>query len=87
MGETATAATETTVATPPKEDDEEDDDDDDDEDPLIAVAPTVGPNTQARLASLAGNPDPSIVTRVPPSTEPVEGWEASRTTGGRTSIV
>ena len=84
MGETTTAATETTVTTPPKEEDE---DEEDDEDPLIAVVPTVGPKTQARLASLAGNPDPSIVTRVPPSTEPVEGWEASRTTGGRTSIV
>ena len=37
--------------------------------PVLAV----GPNTQARLASFIGYPDPTTVTRVPPRTVPAEG--------------
>ena len=84
VDDTTTAFTLTTVAMPPNDDDDDDDDeegdDDDDDDEAVAVEEldplligAVGPNTQARLASFAGKPEPRIETMVPPSTEPVEG--------------
>ena len=48
---------------------------------------TVGPNTQANVASLRGNPEPRIDTMVPPNKDPEVGWVANSTTGERMSNV